>query len=55
MIREYAEYADIDTIMTHPQVLAQCKNNLALKYPSLKLTSGTGKFIDHVSSKGVGE
>ena len=47
MIREDAEYADIDTIMTHPQVLAQCKNNLALKYPSLKLTSGTGKFIDH--------
>ncbi len=47
MIREDADFSDITTIMTHPQVLAQCKNALAKKYPHLKQTSGKGKLVDH--------
>lgn len=47
MVRCDAEISDITTIMTHPQVLAQCKNNLAEKYPNLKQFSGKGKLIDH--------
>ncbi|HEX8932194.1 MAG TPA: prephenate dehydrogenase/arogenate dehydrogenase family protein [Patescibacteria group bacterium] len=47
MIREDAKLSDITTIMTHPQVLAQCKNNLSQKYPNLKQTSGEGELIDH--------
>lgn len=37
----------VDTIMTHPQVLKQCKATLAQKYPHLKQTSGRGDLIDH--------
>ena len=47
MIRRDAKLAQIDTIMTHPQVLAQCKNTLAKKYPNLLQTSGKGVMIDH--------
>lgn len=47
MIRNDATLKDIDTIMTHPQVLAQCKSSLAQKYPNLKQTSGEGELIDH--------
>jgi len=47
MIRKDASLKEITTIMTHPQVLAQCKNTLAKKYPHLKQTSGEGELIDH--------
>lgn len=47
MIRGDAGLSDITTILTHPQVLAQCKQSLAQKYPHLKLASGTGELIDH--------
>lgn len=47
MVRPDANINDIDTIMTHPQVLAQCKNSLSKKYSHLKLTSGEGKLVDH--------
>ena len=47
MIRNNVKMSDITTIMTHPQVLAQCKKTLATKYPNLKQTSGKGKLIDH--------
>lgn len=47
MIRKDAKFEDIDTIMTHPQVLKQCKNSLYEKYPHLTLTSGKGDLIDH--------
>ncbi|MBI4130414.1 hypothetical protein HY468_03800 [Candidatus Roizmanbacteria bacterium] len=47
MIRPDVRFEEIDTIMTHPQVLAQCRMNLAHKYPNLKLTSGEGDLIDH--------
>lgn len=38
---------DISAIMTHPQVLAQCKETLSRKFPQLKQTSGTGILLDH--------
>ena len=37
----------VDTVMTHPQVLAQCRTTLANKYPNLFQTSGEGDLIDH--------
>lgn len=49
MIRQDAAIENIDTIMTHPQVLAQCKTNLAAKYPKLKQVSGEGDLIDHAA------
>jgi prephenate dehydrogenase len=47
MIREDALLKEITTIMTHPQVLAQCKSTLAKKYSHLEFTSGEGELIDH--------
>lgn len=47
MIRKDTQFSEITTIMTHPQVLAQCKGTLAKKYPSLKQTSGEKELIDH--------
>lgn len=47
MIRKDAALKDITTIMTHPQVLAQCKTTLVQKYSHLELTSGEGELIDH--------
>ncbi len=49
MIRSDAEYSEVTTIMTHPQVLAQCKTTLPQKYPHLLQTSGTGELIDHAN------
>ncbi|NLF25252.1 MAG: prephenate dehydrogenase/arogenate dehydrogenase family protein, partial [Deltaproteobacteria bacterium] len=46
MIRPDASLDEIDTIMTHPQVLRQCKVTLAEKYARLRLTSGTGDLVD---------
>ncbi len=47
MIRKDTKVADVNTIMTHPQVLAQCKDTLAKKYPHLKQSSGEKELIDH--------
>ncbi len=47
MIAAGADFNKVDTIMTHPQVLRQCKNTLEMKYPRLKQTSGTGDQVDH--------
>ena len=56
MIRCDAKLSDITTIMTHPQVFAQCKHNLSLKYPKLKQMSGKGKYIDQaLVAKGLAE
>lgn len=56
MIREDADFFDVTTIMTHPQVLAQCKQSLQQRYPNLKQTSGEGKFVDHaLVAKSLGE
>ena len=40
---------DIDTVMAHPQVFAQCKTSLATRYPNLSLVSGKGDMIDHAN------
>lgn len=47
MVKKGVALKDIDTIMTHPQVLAQCKSSLSQKYEQLKQTSGEGERIDH--------
>lgn len=47
MIRSDSHLGEVDTIMTHPQVLAQCKKTLSKKYPLLHQTSGKGLFVDH--------
>jgi prephenate dehydrogenase len=47
MIRKDADLSEITTIMTHPQVLAQCRQTLQQKYPHLKQISGKGKLVDH--------
>jgi arogenate dehydrogenase (NADP+), plant len=47
MIAPGADFNKVDTIMTHPQVLRQCKKSLEMKYPRLKQTSGDGERVDH--------
>jgi hypothetical protein len=47
MIHRDARLSEVDTIMTHPQVLRQCRQTLSQKYPRLRLTSGEGELIDH--------
>lgn len=37
---------EIATLMTHPQVLAQCKRTLAVRFPTLTLVTGQGDLID---------
>lgn len=47
MIRKDVNFGDVSTIMSHPQVFAQCKHTLLEKYPHLKQTSGEDELIDH--------
>ena len=47
MMSSSADLSDIDTVMTHPQVLAQSRTTLSKKYPNLRQTSGDGDLIDH--------
>ncbi|HEX4578705.1 MAG TPA: prephenate dehydratase domain-containing protein, partial [Candidatus Dormibacteraeota bacterium] len=47
MIAAGADLAGVDTVMTHPQVLAQCRTTLRARYPHLRLVSGAGDLIDH--------
>jgi prephenate dehydratase len=46
MIRKDAKFPEITEIMSHPQVFAQCRENLLEKYPHLKQISGKGELID---------
>jgi prephenate dehydratase len=48
-IKPNIEMSQIDTIMTHPQVLKQCKKNLNQKYSYLHMKSGEGDLIDHAA------
>ncbi len=41
-----ADFDEVDTIISHPQALAQCADTLKRNYPHLKLTSGAGDLID---------
>jgi len=47
MVSRTADIDGVDTVMTHPQVLAQCQETLRRKYPNLRQTSGEGDLIDH--------
>jgi prephenate dehydrogenase len=47
MVAPGADFNKCDTIMTHPQVLRQCKTNLEMKYQRLQKTSGEGDLVDH--------
>jgi prephenate dehydrogenase len=47
MMSSEADLSAVDTVMTHPQVLAQCRATLTRKYPRLRQTSGEGDLIDH--------
>ena len=47
MTTKGAPLEEVTKIMTHPQVLKQCKNNLDEKYVRLERTSGEGELIDH--------
>jgi len=47
MIAPGADFNKCDTIMTHPQVLRQCKTNLEMKYQRLNKISGEGDLVDH--------
>lgn len=48
MRRKDVSDSDIHTIMTHPQVIKQCKATLAQKFESkYSITSGEGDLIDH--------
>jgi prephenate dehydratase len=46
MICKDAKYPEITEIMSHPQVFAQCRENLLEKYPHLEQISGEGELID---------
>ncbi|MBN2101044.1 prephenate dehydrogenase/arogenate dehydrogenase family protein [Candidatus Dojkabacteria bacterium] len=46
MKRRETDWASIDTIMAHPQVLKQCEETLRKKYPDLKQKSGKHDLID---------
>jgi prephenate dehydratase len=46
MIHPDARTEEVDTIMTHPHVLAQCRATLALRYPGVALEEGAGDLID---------
>ncbi len=39
-------FEEINTIISHPQAIAQCKNKLATKYPNRQIISGEGDLID---------
>lgn len=47
MIHPDAKMADVDTIMAHPQVFAQCETKLAEKYKHLVQVVGEGELVDH--------
>jgi prephenate dehydrogenase len=49
MKRKDTEISSIQKIMTHPQVIKQCKRTLKKKYSNINITSGTGDLIDHAA------
>ena len=46
MIRTDASLDQVDTILTHPEVLKQCRRNLAAKYSHLEQRLGHGDLTD---------
>lgn len=46
MVHPDARLDEVETIMTHPQVLAQCRNTIARRYSHMMLKEGEGDFVD---------
>lgn len=46
MIHPDARPEEVDTIMTHPQVLAQCRETIARRHPGMALEEGVGDLLD---------
>lgn len=46
LVHPEARLDDVDTIMTHPQVLAQCRETIAQRYSQMILKQGEGDFVD---------
>lgn len=46
LIHPKAKFEEVDTVISHPQALAQCAGSLAQKFPQLKQISGEGDLID---------
>ncbi len=46
LLHPRADFGEVDTLISHPQALAQCADNLKKNFPHLKLTSGEGDLID---------
>jgi prephenate dehydratase len=46
MLHPEVQLEEVKTIMTHPQVLAQCRNNIGRRYPWVELSVGEGDLID---------
>lgn len=46
LIHPEANFEEVNTVISHPQALAQCAGTLAEKYAHLKQTSGEGDLID---------
>ena len=46
LISPKAKITDIETIITHPQVLRQCEQNLKKRYSNIKLNVCEGELID---------
>jgi prephenate dehydratase len=46
MIHPDARLDEVDTIMTHPQVLAQCRQTIKRDYPGMALEEGRGELLD---------
>ncbi|MBU4263112.1 MAG: hypothetical protein KKC76_14755 [Proteobacteria bacterium] len=44
--RQEVDLAGIKTIMTHPQVISQCRETLRKRYPHLHFIQGEGDMID---------
>jgi prephenate dehydrogenase/prephenate dehydratase len=46
LLHPEAVFEEVDTVISHPQALAQCAGTLMEKYPHLRQTSGEGDLID---------
>lgn len=40
------QFSQVERLISHPQALAQCADNLAARYPNLPMMSGQGELID---------
>jgi prephenate dehydratase len=46
LLHPEARLEEVETIMTHPQVFAQCRNTIERRYPWIARVEGEGDFVD---------